>query len=695
MGLDNKYRPQRFDDVWGQEHAVEILRGLVLAGQKRRNLLLIGDYGSGKTTLVRIYARALNCERVTSDGSPCNECESCTDPNKDALVEYDVPGRGGEKEQVRPWVDALNRAPINHRVRVLFFDETQALTPKASDSLLKDVEEPEPGVVFCFATTEPWKLKQTLKSRPMTLQVRALSASEAIEFLEEIANRECIAYDRKALALLAAVKRGHPRDLLIGLEQVASLGSRVTLDAVKNVFDIDQLELLVSYFLALAHGDCTQQAKVMTRWKETLDLKIDWVQAFLTSLYYNDLLGQQIILDGLTHSIEIGRAEIVSRFCARLNLDSPRALLPYWEQMMAFWLQPKTDDQTVLRLRLALFEDLVSRKLPETVGWARIPEFTPAKPVHGLRELANAFQSDAEKDDRGPELNTELRYFGPKDVREIISRASFFIQHHGRLMNAAFKVIPSCQARSSEEMAVETVKRFGKALGELLPSGGEPLASITVLERDENGVFGQIVAHIPQVATKSPDRNTFHRFLVQWCRDWLLDEQDTDKPLVECSVQLREQELKFHWDKVLNLCAAMGEEDLDDDDAFCRPPLLQQLGIPKRLWRQAGPIRHPLVLYSDLLSRKAIDAASALGMEPLSAFDAKAWEWIRNGWELKEHRDRHQTIAKRRQQIEHIKQLCSRDEQECQSELNKAYAEWPTDPELRSRSWSGWWHVVR
>ena len=119
----------------------------------------------------------------------------------------------------------------------------------------------------------------------------------------------------------------------------------------------------MGYFLALANGDCRQQHQIMSEWVEAPGLKVEWVQAFLTSLYYNELLGQDIIVDPLTHSIESGRAEIISGFCNRLNVVGPPALVPYWEQMIAFWSQPKTNNETELRLRLALFEDLVNRKL--------------------------------------------------------------------------------------------------------------------------------------------------------------------------------------------------------------------------------------------------------------------------------------------------------------------------------------------
>ena len=450
----------------------------------------------------------------------------------------------------------------------------------------------------------------------------------------------------------------------------------------------------MGYFLALANGDCRQQHQIMSEWVEAPGLKVQWVQAFLTSLYYNELLGQDIIVDPLTHSIESGRAEIISGFCNRLNVDGPPALVPYWEQMIAFWSQPKTNNETELRLRLALFEDLVNRKLPEPIPSVRVPEFIPPRPVIRRLSELNPRHKNSQEGDRRADSNAELRYLEPEDVRAIISRTSFFIQHYGRLMNAAFTVFPAYQARSSEEPAVETVERFRKELAELAASGGEPFATVTLLERDEDGVFGQIVAHIPQLASKHPEPNAYDQFL-DWCSDWPLYDRDTDKPVVECSVAIICQELKFHWDQILNLCAAVGEEDLKNRDALCGPPLLKQLKIPKGSWRQPGPLRHRLVLFSDLLSQQEVEAASELRMEPLSAFDSKAWGWIRNGWELREYRDRQHTLDKRRRQIQEINQIWSRDEQQLRTELDKVCAEWPADPERRRRSWSGWWHPVR
>ncbi|TIU34835.1 MAG: AAA family ATPase, partial [Mesorhizobium sp.] len=150
----NKYRPTRFSEVLGQPHAVTFLSTVILRKAKPRNLLLFGSHASGKTTLARLYAKALNCSDVAPDGSPCNRCTFCTDVDYEDW-EYDVPGTGGEDADIEAWLDGRYRKPTDWKTTVLFFDEAHEIKPKAADSLLKRVEEPLPGVAFVFATTEP------------------------------------------------------------------------------------------------------------------------------------------------------------------------------------------------------------------------------------------------------------------------------------------------------------------------------------------------------------------------------------------------------------------------------------------------------------------------------------------------------------------------------------------------------------
>jgi DNA polymerase-3 subunit gamma/tau len=679
--LADKYRPQRFEDVWCQEAAVTLLSRLAQARQGT-NLLLTGAYGAGKTSLVRLFARALNCEHVTEYGSPCNQCRSCEDPQQDYLLEYDVPGRGGDKDKVRAWVDAHHRS--SRKWRILFLDEAHALMPAAVDSLLKDVEEPEPGVAFAFATTEPWALKPTLKSRLMPLEVRPLGVPDAVEFMESIAQREGILYDREGLILLASVKQGHPRDLLNGLGQLAGLGTRVTTESVKSLFAIHDAESLIEYFLALAAGDAEREILAMRRWREPLTSKVKGVQTLLTSIFYNELLGQKIVIDALLDSLTSSRAEIVAGFCSRFGVDR-RNLIPHWEKMLAFWAQAQRTDEENSRLRLCLFEDLVNRRLTqETVSSFASKALIEHPAVTWRPEPAESWPNNTLQQPSGPDRAGD-QYLGPKHVREIVNRASFFIQHHGRMMNAAFTIYPPWQARSSERKAIDTVEKFRNNLDDLSKKTGEPYASIAVLERDESGIVGRVVAHIPQIV----EAPTYRAALAQWCERFDLENENGVS--VELDVyrgKTNAQALKFHWDRLLELCAALDDQD---ENAASARQLLDDLQISRSVRRNSGPIRHAVLEFSGVLTTMAIERDCANQMMPLSAFDARAWAWIRKGWERAEYTDRQEEIRNRERQLIEVEKLWAKDKERHQAEMDYLMNDWARGPEGRARSWRGWW----
>lgn len=682
MSLSDNYRPARFEKIVGQDEAVTTLSRLITGGRLRRNLLLQGAFGSGKTTLARIYAKALNCENVNEWGSPCNECSSCNS-QQEYLFEYDVPGLGGDEPLIRQWVDERYRSPPSSKTRVLFFDEAHALKPAAMDVLLKRIEEPLPGIIFCCATTEPWKLKPALKSRMRELEVSALSVPDAVSLLERIADEEGIAYDRDALALLAAIKRGHPRDLINGLEQVADFDERVTVETIKIVFDLDPHESLVDYFVALGRGDRQRLTHVMRRWDASPGEKIRQVRAFLSSLYYQNILGQDLAIDALTSSITRGRAEIVSAFGERLQAEGPRALEPYWNAMMFHWSRfPIDRDQSALQLQLAVFEDFVSRQLPNSVtadghSSVHLERRQASKADQPPFSLDDAFDHPGGADSR-------QRFLSQADVRDIVNRASFLPQHYGQLMNAAFTIIPSPDARLSEETAVAAVKGFCSELinrydqGDILPS------FIALLERDDGGVLGRVVAHIPKL-TRSAEAGDE---LKAWCASVRARDGSQDQ-VIECFVADDGNGLRFHWKRVLQLCAGLGP-DLSEGEQLEPHRLLRHLEIPRRFWRSPGPLSQPVLFFSPLLTDKAIAEASEYKMTPLSAFDAKAWHWVRTGWELKEFADRKSETARRARQIRDLKLTWAHDQQRLAEEMARASSEWPTEAEDRPRRWSTW-----
>jgi hypothetical protein len=552
------------------------------------------------------------------------------------------------------------------------------------EGLLKVVEEPQPRVVFAFATTEPWKLKSALKSRTLPLEVRPLSVPDAVALMESIAKKEKYVYDRDALVLLAWVKQGHPRDLLNGLGQVAALGKNVTTEAVKLLFAVHDAEALVEYFLALGAGDAGRAIAAMDGWHEPLSSKLKGVQALLTSIFYNEIQGRKIIMDAFLDTLTSERTKIVSAFCSRLGVDKPIGLEPYWRKMLEFWSRSPATGEEGLQLQLCLFEDLVNNRLQEAV-------LQRNKTVHAPNDLLRNTGSGRGKPTESEGSATadcdkfDSKYLTPQHVREIINRASFFMQHHGRLLNAAFTIYPSYQARLSEKTAVDAIRKFQAELSKLCLQAGKPFAGITTIERDENGVLARLVAHIPRIA----EVPTFEAELARWCGN--LGAEDDEDTLVEFKTGgglPNRQALKFHWDRVFELCAAV--QDSENEPGRARR-LLDKLRVKKSLRRHPGPVGHPVLEFSGCLTASAIDDACANHMGFLSAFDAHAWSWIRKGWERDECIDRQQEIRHRAEMLSQAKRVWADEDDRLPIEIEGLNASWAGGPESRARQWRGWW----
>ena len=294
VALVSQYRPQVFGQVFGQDYPVRILSELIKRGRVCRNLLLYGSVGSGKTTLARIYGMALNCNSPAEDGSPCLQCSSCRKIGEEGdplrFAELDAP-TFESFDEFKETLNSFVRPPTLGRPRMIFFDEAHSIgrLRNGYDYLLKLVEEPPPGIVFALPPPEFDRISKALRSRFLQMEVRPLGLELGTKFLRDIANKEGIQYEDEALALLAGLGQGLPRDILQALDQVRELGD-VTRERVRAVFGIDQSEKLVDYFMALAEGDFARQTQVISTWNEDLKEQVRLVQLFLLSLYYNNLL---------------------------------------------------------------------------------------------------------------------------------------------------------------------------------------------------------------------------------------------------------------------------------------------------------------------------------------------------------------------------------------------------------------------
>lgn len=246
MGFDTKYRPRTYEDVLGQDATVEVLRQLVREGRGfRQSYVFCGQHGSGKTTLGRIFARALLCTDP-QDGNPCDKCDSCAamleGGSHETFEELDAASKS-KKEDLDRIVDDVGFATFSGQRHIYLFDESHQLTKGALDKLLKPMEDNVLGsedkqLVCIFCTTEPEKMRSTIFSRcAPAFVIRVVPPEGIAERLAKVCEAEGIAYEPSALVTIAEIAECHIRDALMKMEGVSLLGG-VTTENIHRYFQL-------------------------------------------------------------------------------------------------------------------------------------------------------------------------------------------------------------------------------------------------------------------------------------------------------------------------------------------------------------------------------------------------------------------------------------------------------------------------
>jgi DNA polymerase-3 subunit gamma/tau len=269
--LARTWRPKRFSELVGQEHVLRALVNSLTSGRVHHAFLFTGTRGVGKTTIARILAKCLNCEKgVTAE--PCGECAACREIDAGRfvdLLEVDAASRT-KVDDTRELLDNVQYAPTRGRYKVYLIDEVHMLSTHSFNALLKTLEEPPPHVKFLLATTDPQKLPVTVLSRCLQFNLKRLPVAMIAERMRHILTAEGIAFEPAGLRLIAQAADGSVRDALSLLDQLIAFGDgragEAEARAMLGTISRDHVVRLVEHLASLDAGALMSAARALEEW---------------------------------------------------------------------------------------------------------------------------------------------------------------------------------------------------------------------------------------------------------------------------------------------------------------------------------------------------------------------------------------------------------------------------------------------
>lgn len=263
--IARRYRPQRFSDVLGQASIVQTLKNAIKYKRIAHAYLFSGSRGTGKTTLARLFAKALNCSHPTADGEPCNSCSSCLEITSGAsldVLEIDGASHRGI-EDIRQINETAGYAPARGGYKIYIIDEVHMLTKEAFNALLKTLEEPPSHVKFFFATTEAHKVLPTIVSRCQRFNLNRIPVATITEKLDAIVKDLGFEAEEEALLMIASMAEGGLRDAESLLDQVVAFHEgRITPEIVASILGVVSRDIYFQLDKAGKEGDLAQAFEI-------------------------------------------------------------------------------------------------------------------------------------------------------------------------------------------------------------------------------------------------------------------------------------------------------------------------------------------------------------------------------------------------------------------------------------------------
>lgn len=463
--LYRKFRPDNFDDVKGQEHIVTTLKNEIRTERIGHAYLFCGTRGTGKTTIAKILAKAVNCEHPI-DGSPCNECSMCRKINRHTsmnVVEIDAASNNGVAN-IRDIIDEVQYSPAEGKYKVYIIDEVHMLSTGAFNALLKTLEEPPSYVIFILATTEAHKIPVTILSRCQRYDFRRISADTITARMKELTDSEGVEAEDKALAYIAKIADGSLRDALSLLDQCIAFyfGQKLSYENVLDVLGAVDTSVYSEMFNNIINSDvigCTRLIDSMLVSGRDLNQFITEFIWYLRNLllikYTGDVDGIIDASDGQLANMkeEAGKisADVLSRYIYILSELSGQIRYASQKRVLAEiafikLCKPQMDTKQDLSLLISRIEEL-ERKIENisTTGiHVDIPQEDYNVPV--AREKA--------------QIPENIPAAVPDDVKEVVKNWNSILSQLGR----------------SGQTMLEGVKRSVSENGELLLGFADPVS---------------------------------------------------------------------------------------------------------------------------------------------------------------------------------------------------------------------------